>query len=204
MTLKNISLILVIQFLTLSIAHSNEKNPLFDGTMLKIPIVDTQEHFGLYQNVAFKPLADGKWELAGYNKREKGIYEIETVNLFLTEEPPIQGFLEVTAFPRDCRMDTRLIRTQLVGDTFNVFIDSNKPYPGTSSCQKMKPLPFAEIIPLPLYGIKSGDYKYTVNGEYQGVFNVSSDNVLEIQPLEDREWDGTVADRNDVHGVGLR
>jgi hypothetical protein len=71
-------------------------------TLKKIPIVDTQEHFGLYQNVEFKPLADGKWELAGYNKREKGIYEIETVNLFLTEEPPIQGFLEVTAFPRDC------------------------------------------------------------------------------------------------------
>jgi hypothetical protein len=39
---------------------------------------------------------------------------------------------------------------------------------------------FFQIIPLPLYGIKSGDYKYTVNGEYQGVFNVSSDNVVEI------------------------
>jgi hypothetical protein len=42
--LKNIFFILVIQFFTLSIAHSNEKNPFFDGTMLKIPIVDMPEH----------------------------------------------------------------------------------------------------------------------------------------------------------------
>ena len=188
MTLKNIFLILVIQFFTLSIAHSDEKNPLFDGAMLKIPIVDTPEHSGLYQNVEFKSLPHGKWELVGYNKREEGIYKIETVNLFLTEELPIQVLLEVTAFPRDCRMDTRLIRTQLVGDTFKVFIASNKG-PGTSACQKMRPLRFTEIIPLPLYGIKSGDYKYTVNGEYQGVFNVSSDNVVEIPPSDNILYD---------------
>ena len=55
-----------------------------------------------------------------------------------------------------------------------------------SSFDRLRPLPFAEIIPLPLYGIKSGDYKYTVNGEYQGVFNVSSDNVVEM-PQSDED-----------------
>ncbi|SCN47877.1 conserved hypothetical protein [methanotrophic endosymbiont of Bathymodiolus azoricus (Menez Gwen)] len=186
MTLKNIFLILVIQFLTLSIAHSNEKNSFFDGTMLKIPIVDTPEHSGLYQNVEFKPLADGKWEIVGYNKREKS-YEIKTVNLFLTEELPIQGFLKVTGLPKDCRRYTRLIRTQLVGDTFEVFIDSKEHYPeGTFCYKRIGLIEFTEIIPLPLYGIKSGDYKYTVNGEYQGVFNVSSDNVVEM-PQSDED-----------------
>jgi hypothetical protein len=35
-----------------------------------------------------------------------------------------------------------------------------------------------EVIPLPLYKLKSGEYKYTVNGGFEGVFSLSSDNYL--------------------------
>jgi hypothetical protein len=33
-----------------------------------------------------------------YNKREEGIYEIETVNLFLTEEPECSGISTIGIF----------------------------------------------------------------------------------------------------------
>jgi hypothetical protein len=41
--MKHIFFILVIQFLTLSTASSNEQNSVFDGTILNIPIVSSTE-----------------------------------------------------------------------------------------------------------------------------------------------------------------
>ena len=35
---------------------------------------------------------------------------------------------------------------------------------------------FSKTISLPLYGLKAGKYKYIVNDEFSGVFELSSDN----------------------------
>ena len=95
MTLKHVLFIILIQFFTLSTAYSNEKQPFFDGTTLNIPIVNAPGQSGAYQNVKFKQLTDNKWQLLDY-KRRVPMLGILKVELLLTEEQPIQGFLKVT------------------------------------------------------------------------------------------------------------
>ena len=109
---------------------------------------------------------------------------IKKVEMFLTEELPIQGYLKIQGggIGSSC-IHLELIRQQLVGNTFEVFIDSDPRYP-ISACT-MDIGFFTKIIPLPIYGLKDGEYKYIVNDEFSGVFNLSNNNVLsERQPLE--------------------
>jgi hypothetical protein len=173
--IKNIYFIIAIQFLTLGTAYSNEKIPFFDGTTLKIPVVSTPERPGSLRNVEFK-FTDGKWQLSGYKGRVP-MPGIKKVEMFLTEELPIQGYLKIQGggIGSSC-IHLELIRQQLVGNTFEVFIDSDPRYP-ISACTRDIGF-FTKIIPLPLYGLKRGEYKYTVNGGFSGVFSLSSDNNL--------------------------
>jgi hypothetical protein len=53
---------------------------------------------------------------------------------------------------------------------------------------------FSKTISLPLYGLKDGEYEYIVNDEFSGIFNVSSDKLVEV-PNED---DDVILDEADV------
>jgi len=172
MTLKHVLFIILIQFFTLSIAYSNEKQPFFDGTTLNIPIVNAPGQSGAYQSVKFKQLTDNKWQLLDY-KRRVPMLGILKVELLLTEEQPIQGFLKVTWGGGACTKISS-IRHELIGNTIEVFIDTIETSP---DCTRQY-VTSKDIIPLPLYKLKSGEYKYTVNGGFEGVFSLSSDNYL--------------------------
>jgi hypothetical protein len=175
--MKHIFFILVIQFLTLSTASSNEQNSVFDGTILNIPIVSSTEQPEVYQGVKFKVLDSNKWELLDYKKAEpmEGIDSVDLV--LLTKELPIRGFLQVMGVSSSC-IAPGVIRSKLVGNTIEVFMGEESPVPREPLfCSTRNIKYFFQAIPLPLYGLKSGEYKYTLNGEYQGVFNLPSDNV---------------------------
>jgi hypothetical protein len=75
---------------------------------------------------------------------------IKKVEMFLTEELPIQGYLKIQGggIGSSC-IHLELIRQQLVGNTFEVFIDSDPRYP-ISACTRDIGF-FTKIIPLPLY-----------------------------------------------------
>jgi hypothetical protein len=175
MTLKHIFFIIVIQFFTLSIAYSNEKKPFFDGTTLTIPTVSTPGQSGAYHDVKFKPVTNDTWKLLDYKSRVP-MPGISKVELFLTNEHPIQGFLIISGGAGTCTT-IRQIRHELIGNTIKVFMDSNQKFK-SGFCTKDYRF-FKEIIPLPLYNLKSGEYKYTVNGGFEGVFRLSRDNSLE-------------------------
>jgi len=38
--------------------------------------------------------------------------------------------------------------------------------------------PFTQIIPLPVYSLKKGEYEYSVNGRYTGTFKLAENNKL--------------------------
>jgi hypothetical protein len=46
---------------------------------------------------------------------------------------------------------------------------------------------FSKTISLPLYGLKDGEYEYIVNDEFSGVFNISSDSVVETPQPDDND-----------------
>ena len=56
---------------------------------------------------------------------------------------------------------------------------------------------FSKTISLPLYGLKDGEYKYIVNDEFSGVFNVSNDNVPSDKLLVSFPDDDAIFDEMD-------
>ena len=115
---------------------------------------------------------------------------ITDVNIVLTETFPVQAFLEVSVNQMSGCGSINKVRHQLVGNTFIVSVD-DIPYPNELLTGDNWPMcsmalvDFSKTISLPIYGLKDGEYKYIVNDEFSGVFNLSNNNVLsERQPLE--------------------
>lgn len=180
MTVKNIFFIIAIQFLTLSTASSNEDSPTFNGTILKIPTVDSGGKSGAYQNVEFELLTDGNWKLVRYRNRVP-VFEITKVKLDLTEGFPVRGFLTIWATEGGCSKTLTQIRHKLVGNTLKIFLDSDPEYIETESdCEEERMISSygGKTIHLPLYGLKKGKYKYTVNGDFEGSFSLSRNNYM--------------------------
>ena len=100
--MKNIFFIIAIQFLTLNTVSANEafeaankEVVFFDGTILTIPAASSEKQEGAYQDLKFKLLPDGKWELLDHKIRRM-VGGITDVNIVLTETFPVQAFLEVS------------------------------------------------------------------------------------------------------------
>jgi hypothetical protein len=71
------------------------------------------------------------------------------------------------------RISTSVHRTASSKSIIEVFMGEESPVPREPLfCSTRNIKYFFQAIPLPLYGLKSGEYKYTLNGEYQGVFNL--------------------------------
>ena len=191
MNLKHIFFIIAIQFLTLNTVSAseafeaaNKEVVFFDGTILTIPAISLKKQEGAYQDVKFKLLPDGKWELLDYKTR--GMVDgITDVNIYLTETVPVQGFLVVSGTHMSGCGSIKKVRHQLVGNTFIVSVD-DMPYPNEPLTRDNWPMctmglvNFSKTISLPLFGLKSGEYKYIVNDKFSGVFNVSSDKQIPL------------------------
>ncbi|SMG66663.1 hypothetical protein BMETH_677_1 [methanotrophic bacterial endosymbiont of Bathymodiolus sp.] len=153
MTMKHIFFILVIQFLTLNTASSNEQNSVFDGTILNVPIVSSTGQSEVYQDVKFKVLDSNKWELFDYKKAEpmEGIDSVDLV--LLTKELPIRGFLKVRGVSPSC-IAPGVIRSKLVGNTIEVFMGGEPPVPrGPLFClSRMVKSFFSKLFPYHFMG----------------------------------------------------
>lgn len=182
--IKKIFFIIAIQSLILSTAYS-EETPFFNGDTLIIPVIDTLKKSGEFQDVMFKFNDQGEWLLSDYKIGkeigQEGNFEvIKNVEIIKTETFPIQIFLRVSGvFPSGCESFGR-IKHKLIENNFNVAIyyDIDERHStGEMACTQAL-VPFTRIIPLPVYGLQKGAYRYTVNGDFTGVFDLSSDNEL--------------------------
>jgi len=179
MTRKKIFFIIVIEFLILSTASSNEETPIFNGDTLRIPAVDSSEKSVEFQDVMFKFNEQGEWLLLDY-KVGKEIQKIEEVEIIQTETFPIQIFLKVSGFFSNGCQNIGQIRHKLVENNFEVFIyyENDEKFPPEEFTCTAAVAPFSKVIPLPVYSLKEGRYRYTVNSDFSGVFDLANDNGL--------------------------
>lgn len=179
MIIKNIFFIIAIKFLILSTASSNEEVPIFNGDTLRIPMVDSSEKSGAFQDVMFKFNEQGGWLLLDY-KVGKEIQKIEEVEMIQTKTLPIQVFLKVSGFFSNGCQNIGKIRHKLVENNFEVFIyyENDEKFPPEEFTCTAAIAPFSKVIPLPVYALKEGAYRYTVNGDFTGIFDLTSDNEL--------------------------
>jgi hypothetical protein len=178
MSIKYIFFIIAIQFLTLSTASSKEKSPIFDGSTLKIPMIDSLENPGEYQDVEFSLNENGEWKLSNYAIKEKlgGINKVEMIK---TSSSPTQVFLKVSGAHGACQTVGQ-VRVVLERDHFNVTLYNGRmPLARDMFCSQ-NIVSFSKDIPLPVLFLEKGSYTYTINDNLSGTFELPSDNDIPV------------------------
>ena len=166
-------------------------HPYYSNGLLNIPIVDSSDQLGLFQDALLKydSLIDG-WKLLKVNIHpiRKGI--ITKAETIITDTFPVQVFLKISSENIACNKPGK-IRTQFDSidrrpvdgppPTFNIVVDFIPPPPDTTCLAVL--IPYEKIIPLDVYGLPAGIYGYTINGdEYSGNFELTTDNTLLLIP----------------------
>lgn len=160
---------------TLDIEH-----PLYQDGKLTIPRVDTPAQAGRYQDVQLQfNTAANAWTLTNFRDSlivpGQGVY-LDQVEIIVIESFPVQVLLKVSGnFPNGCGGFGQ-INQRMQGNKFEIAMHHALIPPGTFCTAAL--VPFEKIVPLPVYGLPTGAYEYSVNGELTGTFSLSKDNQL--------------------------
>ncbi len=151
-------------------------HPYYLNDLLDIPIVDTPDQAGLFQDGLFQydPQIDA-WKLLKVNKHEirKGI--ITKVETIITDTFPVQVFLKISSPDIACNTPGRINKKFDDFSNFNIIVDFIPPPPDSACIAAL--VPYEKIIPLDVYGLSTGIYRYTINGdEHSGTFELTADN----------------------------
>ncbi len=156
-------------------------NPSYQNGVLTIPSIDTAAQVGQYQDATFKFMSDGTWTLLTFNELNNSklrLAPIDKVEVITTPSFPVQVLLKVTAGYDSSCGSLGPIHQRFANNKFDVVINSiyaNYPNPINFMC--IRNTPFIKTIPLPVYGLAAGKYKYAVNGQI-GSFTIAADNKL--------------------------
>jgi len=157
--------------------------PVYRDGILTIPRVDTDQQASLFQDGVFRhDPATNTWLLEKFKvKLAVGVYFLENdgVEAIITDTLPIQVFLEISGqFSDGCQALGR-VDQRLDGNRFEVVVSaiSTVPDNGTVACTQAL-VPFQTIVSLNVFGLPAGEYEYTVNGEQNGTFTLTRDNML--------------------------
>ena len=156
--------------------------PAYQDGILTIPRVDTPDHAGNYLNATFKYIGQDTWELRDFKTANEYPLQkapIEQVEILITDSFPVQVFLKIQGtFTSGCS-DLGQINQRLINNLFEVTVHAEFPdLPlGTYACTANIRL-FEKVIPLPVYDLSAGSYKYSINGDYAGTFTLNKHNRL--------------------------
>ncbi|MEA3392209.1 MAG: hypothetical protein U9Q91_04450 [Candidatus Marinimicrobia bacterium] len=155
--------------------------------ILTIPVVNSVEQPGFYQDVEFQLREDELWELLEvrtgiligttvYPDSEYTI-GIEAVELVKTDSFPVQIFLKLSGtFTSGCGAIGE-IGFELDNNQLSVFVYYAYHDPEIPCTMGFSPL--ERIIPLPVYSLSAGEYSYSVNDSFSGTFTLERDNELD-------------------------
>jgi hypothetical protein len=160
-------------------------HPYFQNGLLDIPIVDTPDQAGLFQDGLFQYDAQiDAWRLLKFNTHPVRQGLIQNVEIIITDTFPVQVFLKVSSPDIACNTPGRISKrfydlsdfSATAVSSFNIIIDFIPP-PPDAICAAVV-VPYEKIVPLQVYGLPAGTYEYIVNGEHTGTFDLTNDNKL--------------------------
>jgi len=173
-------LLVPLILLSTSIVYAeNQKNadfPLYDGTQLVVPRVDTVERAGVYQSATF--VYDSKinaWHLKSFDQAREDVAIEYVIPSVIVTSTPAQVLLQVKGEILSCGSVGR-IDQRIVNNKFEIRIYATK-IPSDSTCLAAT-VPFLKVIPLDVYGLDAGTYEYSINGGTNGTFELLKDNRL--------------------------
>ncbi len=181
-TLKAVFIVALLSMVNLSVhadlsANVTDNNPTFQNGILLLPSVDSLKRGGQYQNVKFKLTEQGEWQLLDF-VITKELQYLDQVEVIKTDSFPIQVFLKVTGhFTSGCQVMGQ-ISYRLLEQRFDIWMypTGDEKFPPSEFTCTLGFVPFTHIIPLPVYALDKGEYKYRVNGRYTGTFNLAKNN----------------------------
>lgn len=175
---------IAITFLLANSAFSQDtaiiEHPVYKDGKLTIPRVDTEAQAGNFQGAEFQfDDATNMWKLLNYKETTiipgQSIF-LGSVSTIATDFIPTQVFLMIKGdLPTPCHHFGQ-INQRLKGNKFEVSMHLSPPPPNTFCIQVTQS--FEEIVPLQVYGLPAGTYEYTVNGQHDGTFSLTIDNIL--------------------------
>lgn len=174
-------LITITSLLLATQVFASEKVTL-DYPVLSIPSIEVNGEMGVYQNVKFEHFRSGGWKITNF-QRGRYVQQIANAQLIQTKEFPVQVFLKISGLFNNSCQRLGLIEDKLTENSFEVSVF----YAMDDSQEKdryclMVMTPFTKVIPLPVYGLSSGTYHYTINGNFAGSFTLAKDNFFSEKP----------------------
>jgi len=172
--LSVLSTFILMSILNIAMA---ETPPLFENEILTIPVVNTADQVGKYEQVRFKVAKDGRWDLVSYTEPRQGT--VETISINMLESFPVQ--IQVVAagyFPSGCYS---LGKTHIVRENnqFTIVINSTVLQTLELMACTQALVPFEVTIPLEVNGLDAGIYQVDVN-DITDEFELSVDNSNEL------------------------
>lgn len=164
-------------------ASNSSDYPSYSNGTLTLPLVDTDEQPGLYQNALFQfDPAINAWRLQSFvttpvhnifSQSENSVAATVTTTL------PAQVFLRVNGSFSDPCWEISKVSQHRQNNHFEVVLHVNSTIPrdGSMTCTAVL-ASFEKIVPLQVYGLPAGTYEYRVNGEKTGTFVLTQDNHL--------------------------
>ncbi len=175
--MKPITLIKTTLFVLCTATFAHGENPEYASSRLTIPAVDAEGKPGFFQDVVIEATDNDLWRLVEAYEGV-AIDVIEQVELIKTDSFPVQIFLKMSGTFRNGCGAVDQISHQLKDNQFTIKayykLDKN---PGLTVCTQAM-VPFTYTFALPIYGLKAGQYQYTLNDSFSGSFELAADNSL--------------------------
>jgi hypothetical protein len=167
--IRNVCLLACAGLLTAPLA-AHAQNPFYfpeTGTM-SIPSIDMEARmppgqlsarYGGYHDVLLEFVQGDLWRLKKFTPATE-IPGVKKARVVKTDAFPVQVFVEVEgSFGNPCARPQ--LERRRIGNTFYISIQEERPSP-LMACITVE-APFSWIVPLEVYGLPAGDYKYVVN-----------------------------------------
>lgn len=175
-----------------------DENPVYSGDSqhLTVPVIDTDEQSGFFQDVELEFAGGDLWRLTKVREGIPITGSIKFAHVVKVESNPVQVLIRVIAeFRKKCEQPGHITQRR-TGNTFEVAVYylndtglrnnagavecegvSEEPAPGDSVGPDWRTYTLA--VPLHVYGLKAGEYQYSVNGMHSGSFTLEADNHLQ-------------------------
>ncbi len=159
-----------------SIHTSRTDAPSYESGILIIPRIDTPEQVGRYQDTILQyDQQSNAWVMLYADPIEHHGPRIWSVDVRVVDDSfPIQIFLQVTG-DHGCG-GLGQVSTRRSGDFFEVQISEIQPGPEVVCTADIKK--FVRIVALDVYGLRAGEYRYSINGGNVGTFNLVRNNIF--------------------------
>ncbi len=168
---------MIVTTATITSENLATNSPTFQDGILLLPSVNSLKKSGEYQNVQFKLTAQGEWQLLDFVIPQE-LQHIDQVEIIKTDSFPIQIFLKIIGNFRDGCQKMGQIGYQVLENKFDIWMYStmDEKFPSNEFACTQGFVPFTHIIPLPIYALNKGEYRYSVNGLHTGMFELAEDN----------------------------